>query len=44
MTLGDYDFIFEWTTKPKMKQVQELIEKIDKALDKVGVYYSLTTE
>lgn len=44
MTMGDYDFIFEWTTKPRMKQVQGLIEKIDKALDKVGVYYSLITE
>lgn len=44
MTLGEYDFIFEWSTKPRMKQVQNLIEKIDKSLEKMGVYYTLTTE
>ena len=44
MTLGEYDFMFEWTEKPTMKKIQGLIEKIDGALGELGVYYSLTTE
>ena len=44
MTLGDSDFVFEWTDKPTMKKVHELIEKIDKALADLGVHYTLTTE
>jgi len=30
--LGEYDFFFEWFTKPTTDQVNELIEKIDEAL------------
>jgi len=44
MTLGEYDFVFEWSEKPNLDQVQELIEKIDEALAKVGVLYTITTE
>ncbi|MCK4317377.1 hypothetical protein KAW53_01320 [Candidatus Bathyarchaeota archaeon] len=44
MTLGDYDFVFEWTEKPSMKKVLGLIENIDGALGDLGVHYSLTTE
>jgi len=44
MTLGDSDFVFEWSDKPTMKKVQDLIEKIDDALAGVGVHYTLTTE
>ena len=44
MTLGEYDFMFEWTEKPSMKKIQGLIEKIDGALGELGVHYSLTTE
>lgn len=44
MTLGEYDFMFEWTEKPTMKNIQGLIEKIDGSLGDLGVYYSLTTE
>ncbi|MCW4051562.1 MAG: hypothetical protein NWE89_17720 [Candidatus Bathyarchaeota archaeon] len=44
MTLGDYDFVFEWTEKPGMKKVQNLIKKIDDALTGVGVHYTMTTE
>jgi len=44
MTLGDYDFVFEWTSKPSLKQIEDLIEKIDEALADVGVMYTLTTE
>ena len=44
MTLGDYDFVFEWTSKPSLKKIEDLIEKIDEALAGVGVMYTLTTE
>ena len=44
MTLGEYDFMFEWTEKPTMKKIQGLIEHIDGALGDLGVHYSLTTE
>jgi hypothetical protein len=44
MTLGEYDFMFEWTEKPTMKKIQGLIEQIDGALGDLGVHYSLTTE
>lgn len=44
MTLGEYDFVFEWTEKPSMKKILGLIENIDGALGDLGVYYSLTTE
>jgi hypothetical protein len=44
MTLGDYDFVFEWTSKPSITQIEDLIEKVDQALGKVGVLYTLTTE
>ncbi|HUV34231.1 MAG TPA: hypothetical protein VMW22_04825 [Candidatus Desulfaltia sp.] len=44
MTLGDYDFVFEWSDKPSMKKVQDLIEKVDKSLTGLGVHYTMTTE
>ena len=44
MTLGDYDFVFEWTSKPSLKKIEDLIEKIDESLADVGVMYTMTTE
>ncbi len=44
MTLGDYDFVFEWTSKPNLSKIEGLIEKIDEALADVGVMYTMTTE
>jgi hypothetical protein len=44
MTLGEYDFVFEWARKPSITQIEDLIEKVDKALGEVGVLYTLTTE
>ena len=44
MTLGEYDFVFEWVSMPSMKRVQDLIEKIDVTLADVGVLYTLKTE
>jgi hypothetical protein len=44
MTLGDYDFVFEWTSKPSLKKIEDLIEKVDEALAEVGVMYTMTTE
>lgn len=43
-SLGEYDFYFEWFTKPTMKQVQDLIERIDGALEPLGVKYTITTK
>ena len=43
MTLGDYDFVFEWTDKPSMKKIKNLIERIDDKLSDLGCYYTLNT-
>jgi len=43
-SLGEYDFYFEWFTKPAVAQVEELIEKIDEVLAPLGVKYTLTTK
>jgi hypothetical protein len=42
--MGDEDFMFEWTEKPTMKQVEDLIARIDKALAGMGVLYTMKTE
>lgn len=44
MTLGDYDFVFEWSSKPTMKRVQGLMDKIDEALTTIGALYTMTTK
>jgi hypothetical protein len=43
-SLGNYDFYFEWFTKPTMAQVEDLIGRIDKVLKPLGVKYTLTTK
>ena len=43
-SLGEYDFYFEWFTKPSVAQVEDLIEKIDEVLAPLGVKYTLTTK
>jgi len=43
-SLGEYDFFFEWFTKPTVAQVEDLIEKIDEVLAPLGVKYTLTTK
>ena len=43
-TLGDYDFYFEWFTKPSMNQIYDLIQKIDDTLSPLGVKYTITTK
>jgi hypothetical protein len=42
--LGENDFFFEWFTRPNMEQMNNLIQKIDKALAPTGVRYSITTK
>lgn len=42
--LGDYDFYFEWFTKPTMEQINLLIKKIDKTLKPLGCCYTITTK
>ena len=43
-SLGEYDFFFEWFTEPNMDQLNDLIEKIDAALEPLGCKYTLTTK
>lgn len=43
-TLGNNDFYFEWIKKPKMDDINNLIEKIDEAFLELGVYYTITTK
>jgi len=43
-SLGEYDFYFQWFKKPNMKQVEDLIGRIDEALAPLGVKYTLTTK
>jgi len=42
--LGDFDFFFEWFTKPTMNQIEELIDKIDGAFSKLGCFYTIVTK
>ncbi len=42
--LGEYDFFFEWFEEPSMEQLNELIGKIDEALEPLGCLYSITTK
>ena len=44
MTLGDYDFVFDWTSKPSIAKIEDLIAVVDTALAEVGVLYTMTTE
>jgi hypothetical protein len=43
-SLGEYDFYYEWFTKPTMKQVEDLIERIDDAIAPTGAKYTITTK
>lgn len=42
--LGDYDFFFEWSDKPKIDQLMDLVGKIDNALRGLGCLYTITTK
>jgi hypothetical protein len=41
---GEYDFYFEWFKKPSTEELNDLIEKIDKTMEKVGTKYTITTK
>lgn len=43
MTLGDYDFVFDWMEEPSTEQLLMLIERIDGALGDLGCYYTIET-
>ena len=43
-SLGDYDFYFEWTERPRTDDIITLIERIDIAFEQIGAMYSLTTK
>jgi hypothetical protein len=42
--LGENDFFFEWFEEPNKEQLKHLIEEIDKALQPLGCYYTITTK
>ena len=42
--LGEYDFYFEWKTKPTGKDIEELVQEIDSALGPLGCLYTLVTK
>jgi hypothetical protein len=42
-SLGNHDFYFEWFKKPNTNELNNLIEKIDKTMEKVGSKYTITT-
>jgi hypothetical protein len=42
--LGEFDFFYEWDKRPSMKQIEELLGKIDEALGGLGCYYTMTTK
>jgi len=44
VSLGEYDFFFEWFEEPDQEKMSELIIKIDQALAPLGCLYSITTE
>jgi hypothetical protein len=43
-SLGEYDFYFEWFKKPTMQEINDLIDKIDKAMAPLGVKYTMSTK
>lgn len=43
VVMGDFDFVFYWIKKPKGKQLNELITRIDHALKDIGCRYTITT-
>jgi hypothetical protein len=43
-SLGEYDFFFEWYSQPKREQIDDLIERIDEAMTKIGCIYTITTK
>jgi len=43
-SLGEYDFFFEWFKEPTMDEMNTLIEKVDEALESLGVKYTITTK
>lgn len=42
--LGDYDFFFEWQTKPREEDIFNLIKKIDDAMKTINLRYSIVTK
>ncbi|MDQ1280909.1 MAG: hypothetical protein QG670_2172 [Thermoproteota archaeon] len=42
--LGEYDFYFEWPKQPSRAELNQLIQKIDKAFTPLGCKYTITTK
>ena len=43
-SLGEYDFFFEWLKEPSSDQLNELLIKIDEALEPLGCFYKIVTK
>jgi hypothetical protein len=41
VTLGDFDFYFEWYKKPTNDEVHTLLDQIDEVLSPLGCYYTI---
>ena len=44
ISLGGYDFYFEWFKEPTNKEFAEFIQELDATLEPVGVQYSITSK
>lgn len=42
--LGEYDFYFEWPKQPSQAELNQLIQKIDRAFTPLGCKYTITTK
>jgi hypothetical protein len=43
-SLGEYDYYFEWFQRPRMKDIEVLLQKIDETLKPLGCQYAITTK
>jgi hypothetical protein len=43
-SIGEYDFFFEWFKEPTEDALNNLIEKIDETLTRLGAKYKLMTK
>lgn len=44
VTLGEYDFFFEWVVEPDLDKIDDLIKRIDEAMKPLGCMYTVTTK
>ena len=42
--LEEYNFYFQWFEEASVEQLNDLVDKIDKALEPLGCLYTITTK